>query len=154
MARVIADLRHLLDHPGDSREGPEVRVESMGPCAFPQGHIHSAQIPSVESRQASRSSRGPERRHATASPLTIPPHHTLATRLKPAGHIRLDGSFSKESCGLLSSPFQPGEVSAGSEGDRHTLQYAAWRLCCHYIMRGSVGGFSVHVAPGAQGARS
>jgi hypothetical protein len=144
MARVIADLRHLLNDPGDSRKGPEVRVEPMGPGAFPQGRVHSAQIPRVKSRHAPRPARGPERRHAPASPLTIPPHHTLAARLKPAGHIRLDGSFCEEPRGLLSSPFQPGEVSAGSEGDRHTLQYAVWRLGCHYITRGSVRCRSTH----------
>jgi hypothetical protein len=120
MPRVISNVRQLLDHVGDARQRPEIGAEAVRRRPLPQRSVDRAQLSGVESRQTAGSPRSAKRRHATASPLTMPPTHALAACLKPLRDVRLDDSSNKQAGGPLSPPLQPKKVPTGSERSVHT----------------------------------
>ena len=82
---------------------------------LPERAVDRAQLSGLQSGQTAGSPRSAKRRHATASPLTMPPAHALAACLKPLRHVRLDDSSSEQAGGLLSALLQPKKVPTGSE---------------------------------------
>ena len=86
---------------------------------LPQRMVDRAQLSGVESGQTAGSPRSAQGRHATASPLTMPPAHALAACLKPLRNVSLGDSSSEQPGGVLSALLQPKKVPTGSERSVH-----------------------------------
>lgn len=120
MPRVIPNVRYLLDHIGDARQRPEIRVEAVCRRTLAQRSVNRTQLSGVKPGQSAGSPRSAKRRQTTASPLTMPPAHALAACLKPVRDVGLGDSSNKQAGGLLSALLQPNKVSTGSERSMHT----------------------------------
>jgi hypothetical protein len=95
MTGVITHPSQALHDLSDARQRPQVRVETMRPCALPQGFVHLPQLGRLQLRLAASPTRATQSSGSTALPLPIPTGYTLATHFQftsDGGEDQLAGS--------------------------------------------------------------
>ena len=146
MPRVIRDSGKPLDHPGDSRQRPQVCPEAMTLRTKTHRGIYHGQLLCIESGLASGSPRSLELLDAPIQKAQKPSANTLPADVQFIGNLSLlPAGFEQSRCSKT-SPFHPTEVPPGSKNFRLLLHAIAFYykmkclslLFCHYIIRDSV----------------
>jgi|HubBroStandDraft_3_1064219.scaffolds.fasta_scaffold96475_1 hypothetical protein len=99
-----------FNHRGYPRQRPQVRAEAMLTSALTQGRVHLPPLAGAEPRLAPRPARRSQTRHTFRCPLPVPAADTLSTGLQLAGYRALRLSLGEQTCRLLASVRQTGEI--------------------------------------------
>ena len=113
MPGMIANSRHPLDHPGHTRQGPQIAGEPLSPTALEQHLLDLSEATTVQFRFASSPPGAPQRLATAASPFPIPTADALATdfELTRDGRQNQCASSKQASC-LLAPTLQSPEISS------------------------------------------
>jgi hypothetical protein len=101
MTRVIAHSGQALDDRGDARQRPQVRAETVRPCAPAQRFVNLPQLRRSQLRFAASATRAAQCRSSTALPLPIPTRHTLTAHFQLAGDGGEDQLAGSKQTGCL-----------------------------------------------------
>jgi hypothetical protein len=104
MTGVIMHARETFDENRDPRQGPQIRIETMGPRSLAQLAVQTLSLPSVESRLAPSPTCASQSEDAPSLPLFIPSADTLATYSQSSRNFGHNQFPSSKQAGRLLAP--------------------------------------------------
>jgi hypothetical protein len=119
VSRVVMHACLSFDHPGDSRERPEIGVESVGLRSPEEGFFHTLLLHGIQTTVSSRVSRTPPGAGPSLLPRLEPSAHTLPADPQLSRYVRLSLPLAKELRCLLPAVLKLVEVPSCSCGSVH-----------------------------------
>lgn len=122
MTGMILDIGRALNQQRHPRQGPEIRVEPVGPRTLPQRLFHLPELPRLELWLSARPSGAVQGADAAALPLRVPPARALAADLQLTGNGGQDHlAGGKQAARLFAPVLELLKIAAGRKTYRHAF---------------------------------
>jgi hypothetical protein len=122
MTGMVLDLGHALNQQRHPRQGPEIRVETVGPRTLPQCPFHPPELLRLELWLSARPSGAVQGADAAALPLRVPSAHALTADLQLTGNRGQDHlAAGKQAARLFAPVIELLKIAAGWKTYRHAF---------------------------------
>jgi len=120
MTGMVLDIGDALNQQRHPRQGPQIRVEPVGPRTLPQRLFHLPKLLRLEPWFSARPSGTVQGADAAALPLRVPPAHALAADLQLTGNGGEDHlAGGKQAACLFAPVLELPKIAAGGKTYGH-----------------------------------